>query len=392
MKVGSTWPTLCTPPVIVTTPARAVLGRYLVGSDSGGYRLGHTRIVEFVAPELFDVLPTYRSRIAEYCSRWRAEELDDHARRYILLHAAHHLADAASYDALFALLDADWMVAKWRSFGSYARLIDDLNVAADLALRRQPCDLARVAAMAVARGTARTIMAEFPAAVMIALVRLGNAAGVMEMMRAERDIESQTRQVESLLQIAGAMLRADSAPSDDFVDTDRVEFALQLLLGALGTALENTNLAQVVPIVSIVSDDRTLPEERKGAFLEQMRRLIVARAVDPAFRCAAIGLLAQAAVRLLTQRELPEALVTVRVKGRALLQMLESVWRGFAHEPTGLWKMGRPAFADLLRLAGYWAVTVTVPLRSSITRLTHLPGSARSSSSSYSACSSSPAP
>src|ERR1700732_4068358 len=91
----------------------------------------------------------------------------------------------------------------------------------------------------------------------------------------------------------------------------------------------------------------------------------------------------------------------------------ESCWRVVRNGvDAGLWddlarfcigKQGKPEMPQR-RLAGteheappiwrvsYWAVTVIVPLRSSIKRLTHLPGSARSSSSSYWACSSSRAP
>jgi len=258
--------------------------RYIIGSATTGYQISTTRIQQFVSARFGSDLRKYKHRIAGYCLRWA--ELDANAQPYVWLHAVQHLADAGTYDDLFALIDANWLGAKWTHYGSYAGVISDIDATAAAALARDPPDIARIAGLAIARATAREVMAQFPAAVLTALVRLGNGVRVIELVQAERIVggppERLFRIAKELALTLSTVDQPDLAPCLDFVLD-----AVTNLLWTAGRSFDLRLLEQTMGLLGNV------PGSNRVRFAQDM----ASRSDDlPSvpFRCAVLSLLSVA--------------------------------------------------------------------------------------------------
>jgi hypothetical protein len=157
------------------------LQRYVVGDDKEGYAFCHKRFRDYVAKERIKKRGQrpYRERLLRYCARWQ-----EHKSKYTLTYCAAHLAHDGRYQDLLSLLTPEWIHAKWSTFGSYSALIQDLNFALNAALKQEPPDFANAAALVVARQTARELMLNFPAPLLVAWVRLGEIRRVLMLLDA----------------------------------------------------------------------------------------------------------------------------------------------------------------------------------------------------------------
>jgi len=295
--------------------------RYIIGTEDEGYRLPHSRIQEFIESRFGRDIRIYENRMADYCLRWADNSITDQARTYILSYAARHLADVDQYETLIGFLEHRWMIAKWKQDGSYASLIEDLNLAANLAFQQDPPDSARVAALAVARGTARTIMTQFPAEILTALIRLGQRDQVVEMLKAERDIASgePDRNINRLINIAIQLVRS-SGNAALTADPDLREFVLGLLGRAWGSALDRETppefqlhaLRRLLKVLGPILSH--MAEHERSLWLEQIAgeptmQEVAERSGDPAFLCSVYSLLAETVVDIPAERSLFDHLV-----------------------------------------------------------------------------------
>lgn len=285
--------------------AAAKAARYVIGDEARGYRLSHTRIQEFIEAKLGKGIIVYRNRFVEYCQGWATAALDAPSRRYVLSYGARHMADADAYEPLLKLLDGEWIAATWRDLGTYAELIDDCSIAAGLALRRT--DLPRIAAAAVMRATARTVMASFHASVLAAMARLGGAQRVIEMLRAERGILMEQRTPEALIGVGVELLRVASPPGNG--PDEITEFLGALIQRAFegGPVLFLFQFATA--IARALDAGPGLDEQRTSGFLEQMQRAMKAHPGDPARDSAVFGVMAQSAARLPAANLLAQSLL-----------------------------------------------------------------------------------
>ncbi len=255
---------------------------YLSGDARRGYWLSHSRIRDFVQALLDDEAEVYQRRVADYC-------LGPVRGDYALLNAAQHVDEVYGPERLAELLDATWIQASWTRFGSYGPLVDDFTTAVRSAVQRNAPDPAAVAALSVARQTARELMRELPTSLLVAWVRLGEVERVISIARtlpAERG-----HAAEQLVAIACELLR------DELGDSTRLTAAAETLSAAVGmlpliraSATQRERFEAVCDVLVL----GRLPADATGRLLEQVQRAAEA-VVDPATRAYVHGAVAAAA-------------------------------------------------------------------------------------------------
>ncbi|HJQ26307.1 MAG TPA: AAA family ATPase [Blastocatellia bacterium] len=266
--------------------------RYVIGDEKEGYTFCHPRFRDYVAQERIKEIEQqpYRQRLLDYCARWR-----EHKREYALAHYVPHLAEVGRAEDLPDLLGPEWLCAKWNCFGSYSALIQDLNVAATVALKQEPPKFADVAALAVARQTARELMLGFPTAILTGWVRLGEIKRVLELLKALGAVKG--RAAESLTVVAAELLGLKKTGE---ISTDRVDLA-QVAADLLGQAVgmlhqvrsSSSQLEALAAITALLSINGSLRNSRHASLLEQVQDF--AQSIrEPALQTSALGLVAEA--------------------------------------------------------------------------------------------------
>jgi len=268
------------------------LQRYVVGDEKDGYTFCHPRFRDYVAQERIkepEQLP-YRQRLLDYCARWR-----EHKREYALANYVTHLAEVGRIKDLLDLLGPEWLCAKWNCFGSYSALIQDLNVAATVALKQEPPKFADVAALAVARQTARELMLGFPTALLTGWVRLGEIKRVLELLKALGAIKG--RAAEALTAVAAELLGMKKTSEISTGKVDLAQVAADLLGQAVGMLHQvrssTEQLEALAAVTALLSINDGLSDSRRTSLLEQVQSFAQSIS-EPAMQSSALGLVAEA--------------------------------------------------------------------------------------------------
>jgi hypothetical protein len=263
--------------------------RYVAGNEFVGYEISHTRIRLFVEGLLKDTMPTYRRRLAAYCSRWQDGTTSPHARDYALTYGMEHFLEAGMLVDAFELLDPSWIAAKWSRDGSYAGVIEDLGVLASAASEPE-ADLAIVAACCIARSTAREAMSEFPGALLRARVFLGEidvARGVLRSVT-----ESRGKPAELCCAVAEALVASRARYTED--PTPEIEGLLARALSSVLRLRTGADQLEIVQrVAALMTVDSGLDVDARARLLAKARTT-AERLSDPVLRAAALGRVAGA--------------------------------------------------------------------------------------------------
>jgi hypothetical protein len=267
--------------------------RHITGDQHNGYQIGSTRLREFVGAQFGAELEVYERRLADYCRRWSDRRLGAAGRHYALSHAAHHIAVSGSVQELLALLSPEWIAAKWQEQGSFASLIDDLEVVGSAAYGSEPPDVPLVAGVAVARATARSMTHGLPPAILSALARLGEEAQLLGIVGSDKRVGADDPNLEIELLLT-AVRELSVIGSDAF---SRPELLEDLLAGALNRASAFTTAADQIAVFGAVIDTvAALPARSRTAFIEEAAEFTISDLAGRTAKAVALGLLATAAL------------------------------------------------------------------------------------------------
>src|SRR5262249_6574061 len=178
-------------------------------------------------------------------------------------------------------------------FGSFAQLIGDLDRVARAELAQDPPDYAAVAALAVARQTARELMLDFPVELLVAWVRLGEVPRVLASVAVLG--RTRGRASEPMLAVAGellAMRRRGIAPG--LRPAAGAADLLQRAIGALALVRSTTGqLDALGEVAALLAADRGIDEAVRlrlaGAAIAWVRDV-----PDDCLRAAGLGAVASA--------------------------------------------------------------------------------------------------
>lgn len=167
----------------------------------------------------------------EYCSQWKT--LDEQAlRRYALRNYAIHLFEAENYTDLYSLIDGGFLFNKYREFGSYYFVIDDVLRAKTAAIEHN--DTPNLLKCCLAQALIASLAADEYSASNLVLASIGDEYDhVLNRTKASSD---QRQQFYNLLLITEACLLAD-----------QVTRGLNALDAALNIDLE---IRAYVPVIS----------------------------------------------------------------------------------------------------------------------------------------------
>jgi hypothetical protein len=299
--------------------------RYIIGNKKDGYQFSDNRIQRFVEAQIGEDMDIYRRRFADFCLRWTEKDMSEDSKDYIFTYAAQHLNDIGRYDLLLNLLSPDWMAAKWHRDGSYAGLIRDFDVAAEAALKRHPPDYPIIVALGMSRGTARTLSLELPDPALTAMVKLGQGDELIQMLRAEKGITSERLDPTRGFGAIGEMLKRSGSQMISESRESIVTFVFERLsvLLRLGREFwsEGEQVRVLRKVIGVLHHDLGITSDERVGFLSDLQRHISTRLFEPAPRCAALCLVAQAA------RDTPEERGLRESAHKAAAALLEEIPR-----------------------------------------------------------------
>jgi hypothetical protein len=292
--------------------------RMVMGDVEGGYALAHPRLRRYMrSPDRIRSIQTYQDRLTDYCADWR----NNHSL-YALSYHVSHLAEAERIDKLAILFDGEWIAAQWRSFHSYTNLVADLSRAANALLRQDPNGYSRIAAMCVARQTARELMLNFPTELLIAWIRLGETRQVLTSLQALGRAKGSA--AETLAAIAGELLsikRAGLAPAGqpDYADvsTDLLARAIEML-PVIGSA--SGQMKAMEAITNSLYADQGLREAQRNQLIGKAREFTNSL-IDPTLRAVCFAMLASAWASSASDHEQAYGLVSQALQDAERLEL-----------------------------------------------------------------------
>ncbi len=294
------------------------LRRYVIGDEAVGYMFCHPRFRDYVAQERIKEREQqpYLRRLLAYCADWR-----EHKREYALTYYAAHLVDAGRFDDLLQLLGPAWFRAKWNHFGSYSAVIRDLDIASIAAYERKPPDYAHVASLAVARQTARELMLNFPTALLIAWIRLGEVDRVLELLGGLSTVKG--RATEAFTAVAKELLALKAKERKPAETIDLAQVAAELVGQAAGMLAvirsSSGQLEAVAAITDLLEDGKGLSKAQREQLVEQV--LEYAQTVrEPTLHASTLGLMASALATSESSRDKARSLVA---HARAVIEKID---------------------------------------------------------------------
>jgi AAA ATPase domain/Trypsin-like peptidase domain len=195
------------------------------------YWLRHDRIRQFVRDTLGDDMATYQDRVIAFTGRWNDASATDAARAYGRRHAVQHLLEVDRFDEALALVNSEFIAARWREDGSYAPLIANLDAMLEWAQDHPQTKtaMAYVPALAVMRETVRDLMRNLQPELFRAWVRLDKPASLRELIDSLPSHHGEAR--DPLLAVAEEILEGN--PTNESKPADR-EWAADLLGRVIG--------------------------------------------------------------------------------------------------------------------------------------------------------------
>ena len=130
--------------------------------------MSHPRFRDFLDKQIEDLLPEYRQRILDYCSRWPA-----HKGQYALTHYAGHLKEEENKKALYDLINREWMEAKLRCFGSHQPFAADVDIAIQVASLETPLNIVQLIRNCLIFAVLGSLATNVPPVVLGVLARCG---------------------------------------------------------------------------------------------------------------------------------------------------------------------------------------------------------------------------
>lgn len=276
--------------------------RRLVRQDSGGrYGLAHPRLRHYVAdPRRIGKINDYRSRLLDYCLRWR-----EHRSPYALSFLASHLAEADRLDELVQLFTGEWIAAHWSVLRSFGALIADLDRAARAQLAAPAPDYPRVLALVVARQTARELMLGFPDEIYQAWTARGEIERTLACLAALG--KANGRAIDPLLAVATRLLDRHQAGADEH-ELRAATLLLQVIDQLTLVRRVNEQYQVLEKLAALLPVGRGLPEPQRASLIRQAIAF-AENADDPVLRAAGLGAIATALRTSAPDRDLASALL-----------------------------------------------------------------------------------
>lgn len=206
--------------------ALALVRRYVNGSEQTGFSLAHPRFRDWIAARRIkpsDQQP-FLDRLLAYCSRWR-----EHRSRYALANYVQHLIAMQDTNALVALIDKEWIAARFEQTSGHAAAAEDAASAIASALANEKVDPVDIVRLALIRSTLGSFVAWLPPQLLAVRARCGQADVALRQAALVADEEARAKSyaliAEGLLddgdrdrarEAALCALRASRAEGDDW--------------------------------------------------------------------------------------------------------------------------------------------------------------------------------
>ena len=269
----------------------AIAARHVVGDETVGYQLASTRLREFVSAQLGSDVGLYQRRLVEYCRRWADPATTPSGRDYALAQLPHHLATLGEVGELVDLLDAGWITAKWRRSGSFAAVVEDIDLAGAQANRPDDPDVPTVAALAVARATCRSLTHTIPPQLISARAQLGDRSRLVELLREATKVSSGDLGADFRRVLAAL----ESVPGEQDDDPEQAEFLRTLVTHAFALATAFSEPAdQIAALQSLAASLERAPGAATSEILDSTAEAIPTLGTRAA-QAAAIGVLGRIA-------------------------------------------------------------------------------------------------